>query len=237
MVTWISRASALLILLALPGCLVGTGFGPKGPAPESMTVAGGRVTVGGPAGYCIDPAASRPGASPAFVLLGSCAGISGQAGAPHPDSPAVLTATVSTRALDGPGVAESLGVLAAFFKSDDGRAVLARDGQPESVTVYRTRNGAEALYLRLRDTSPGALPGTRQTYWRGVFDLNGVLVTLSVIDLSDRPISEATALGLLQAFEDRTRRLTEAGAGPPVLSPVEETAQQPPANPFAGLLR
>lgn len=200
MSTWISRGTVLgLVACALASCasLI------PGRAVESVPVAGGAVVVAGPPGYCVDSSASRPGGSRAFVLLGSCASISGDPEAPAPTVPAVLTASV-VQAPPG-GMADALDELEAFFETEEGRAALARDGQASSVEVLGRERRGDALYLRVRDASAESMPGTAETYWRGLFGLNGQLVTLAVISFSAQPLSRPAGLATLEAFEDRLR--------------------------------
>lgn len=236
MPTWISRtAAALLSLTALAGCLDGTlpGFGQ--PAPQSLELPGLGITVAGPWGYCIDRGASRPGAEPAVVVLGSCRAISGDPTAAHPDTPGLLTATIAS----GPAVGIPPATMAEFFATERGRAVLARDGDAASVRLLRTEDEEGGLYLYLEDTGAGAIPGTGSRYWRGLFELNGHLVTLAVIPVIARPMSEATGLATLRGFRTEVVAATTA----PEPDPEADAAAPGPSEGrglgglFGGLLR
>lgn len=197
MSTWISRLLATVLTLGLAGCV-------GGPAPERMAVADGRVVIAGPAGYCIDPSGSRDTASGSFVLLGSCASISGMAGAPHPQGQAILTAAVSAGA-SGAGIAGAETRLAHYFESAAGRAALSRSGRAGTVRILGHHGGHGAFFLHLRDRS--AFPGRPDApeSWRVLFDLNGHIVTLSVMGLPDKPIVAARAEALLRAFMAEVR--------------------------------
>ena len=80
--------------LVLGGC-GGVGLGSLNAPPETVTVAGRSVVIGGAPGYCVDRAASRLVGDTPFVLLGSCASIADDARAAAPSQPGVLTAAVS----------------------------------------------------------------------------------------------------------------------------------------------
>ena len=91
------------------------------------------IAITGPAGYCVDPTATRDTGDTGFVLLGNCAAIANSRRAAQPATPAVLTAAVSPLGR-GP-LADSLDELDAFFRSDDGRRLISRSGEAATVTV------------------------------------------------------------------------------------------------------
>lgn len=212
MSTWTSRGpaaqgaarkgAALLLTLALSGCVVA---GTSGPAPRAVAVAGGAVTVAGPAGYCIDGSASRDAAAGAFVLLGTCAALSGSAAAGQPAKPAVLTASVVPGAGDEAGFVAAFPAMARFFGSATGRAALSRAGRAETVQVAGVTSRGDVMFLNLTDTA--ALSGQRVEpgYWRAILTLRGHLVTLSVMSLADRPLGAAEKRQVLDAFVARMR--------------------------------
>ena len=210
MFTWTSKPTRFLLLalasVTLSGCLSGAEVTRR--APEKVAVADRSVIVAGPPGYCVETAATRETGTGAFVLLGSCASIEGSPRAPRPSVPAVLTASV---AAEGAGVAPSPDDLAAFFRSDAGRAALARDGQAGSVRVLDVRKTAEALYIHASDSSDGSVAGLAQDYWRGVFSLGGRLVTVTVVGFADSPLGETVGLATLDAFAARIQ--AENGVG------------------------
>lgn len=206
------RKLAVALLLFAPVLTAGCGGLPIGAPPETVRVAGGAVVIGGPQGYCVDRGASRIGADSPFVLLGSCASIARDARAGAPAQPGVLTATVSPPG-DGPPFAASLPQLGGFLASPAGRAALARDGRAGSVAVLDTQGTNEAMLVRLTDRSPAAIPGTAETYWRGLFEVNGRLVTVSVMSFEDRPMGRDSALAALRGTIARIRR-ESAVSGP-----------------------
>ncbi len=207
----LSRARAAVAGLVALGLAACGGFALNRP-PETVTVAGGSVVIGGPQGYCVDRPGSRLNGESPFVLLGSCASIARDAGAGAPRQPGVLTATVSPPG-EGPGFADTLPQLENFLGSAPGRAALARDGRPESVEVLSTRREGATLIVHLRDTSANVVPGTDPVYWRGLFEANGRLVTVSVMSFADQPMGSDLAIATLRGMVERIRRETRARVG------------------------
>ena len=232
MSTWICDPRLTLIAAAflLAGCLEGFGAGAR--APETVRVAGGEVTIGGPDGYCIDPQGSSESEASSFVLLGSCAALREDPDGPHPDRLAVLTATVSKSA-GGPRVADTLDDLAEVFASPAGRAMLSRSGDAESVTLLETQESDGVLLLRLQDESPHDGPEVAREYWRAVLDAGERMVMLSVIPLSSRPLSADAGRALLDAFLARVQGENAAAEEAPASGEVQEAeadATPPPGG-------
>lgn len=205
--------------MALAGCLGGTGVSLDAPrlgraAPDTVKVAGGDIVVGGPAGYCVDRRGSRLFGAPAFVLLASCASISGEAADAAPNAPGLLTASVDQRTDNVPSATEFRDVLT----SETGRATLARDGRASSVTILERDILDGALILKLRDTSANPTPGLEAAYWRGLFALNGRLITVTVNGFDVRPMGTDTGRAKLIGFIRRIQ------AESPALSGVETAA-------------
>ncbi|MCG6901443.1 MAG: hypothetical protein LJE68_02070 [Rhodobacter sp.] len=232
MSTWICKATVLGAVLAVAGCVDAPAL--RGPtpaatrsAPETIAVAGGAVVVGGPPGYCIDRGASRLRGDTGFVLLGSCASIARDVAAGAPLVPGILTASVGAASVAGQPALTDLDQLEALITSPGGRATLARDGRAESVKVFGTLREDGALFVHLRDVSANPTPGLDQTYWRGLFDLQGRLVTLSVVSFSNAPLPPALALATLEDFTARIHRETrEQNNG----KPAQTTANATPAR-------
>jgi hypothetical protein len=203
MSTWISRAGAGLAALALTGC---SGFVDVGrAAPQTVSVAGDSVVISGPPGYCVDRSAVRDDLDGAFVLLGSCASISRDASRPHPEAPGLLTVTVSNGIIDNGNTTGFLEDLAAFFKTDDGRSALSRDGTAASVELVETRIEDDILYLHAKDSSGQAL-GVADEYWRALFGVRDRLLTVTVVAYSSSPLTEVDGVSTLDAFTNRIRR-------------------------------
>lgn len=204
MCTWISRTAVGAALLALAACAPGLGVGVTRAAPESISVAGQSVVVAGPPGYCIDRTASGDRGSGAFVLLGSCAALAGDASKPHPADPGVLTVSVTADRVTAAEVEPLLAGLRDFFLTEEGRAALSRDGRPETVEILEARIEDGALLVHSRDTASRAR-GMAEESWRALLGIRGRLVTLSVNAPSARPLSPDAGYDTLAAFTLRVR--------------------------------
>jgi len=207
MSTWISErrlpAVFLCLGLAVAACVPG---GPFATARDSttLTVGGTAVTVAGPEGFCIDPAATSETGDSAFALFGNCAAIAGRADMPQPELRAVLTVTVS----GGEGaatIAGSIDALDGYFRSTAGRRALSRAGDPATVEVLETFQQEAVFYIHARDASPGFAPGMSPDYWRAYFDLAGRIVTVSAIGFDAAPLSRSEGLAALRGFAARIR--------------------------------
>lgn len=179
-------------------------------APQKVALSGGQIVIAGPPGYCIDPRSTTDTETGAFALLGSCASIANSRHAPAPQIPAVLTASVS------PGQSgistDKPGRLKAFLTSRKGRAALARDGNPASVTVLATNSADGVLYLHLRDTSANNPGDLKSDYWRAVFTENGRMVTVTISGFLGGPLTPKMAFATLRDFTARIRSETRAAA-------------------------
>lgn len=213
---WTSKPAwaGVLSLALLSGCLDGGGGDVSAnrpgvlfsrAAPEKMAVAGGDVIVAGPQGFCVDKPASRSSDAHAFVLLASCAAITKDGNAPRPRVQALLTASVTGDAPEGPSLAEQAESMRAFFGSEAGRAALARDGRADSVRIIDMFAHDGAFLIHASDTSEDISPGLNAEYWRAIFDVNGRLVSASVVAFDDRPFSDEAGQRMLARFAARIR--------------------------------
>ena len=200
----------LLAFSLLSACGTGTegvsrlGFALPKPAPKQIRVAGKAVVIAGPKGFCIDPTEIRDESDSAFVLLGSCAAIANARGKPRPKVPAILTATVSRKTTSAP-IADSMQMLASFFKSEPGRTALSRDGHANTVEVIETLGKDGVFFIHARDSSTDTLAGAGDEYWRALFDVNGRIISASVFGLQERPIPSSAGFDVLEDFANRIR--------------------------------
>lgn len=199
----IAGAGFALAFLGLGGCvssLTSPQVTSSNNAASEIAVVQKSVLISGPKGYCIDPSATRDSADSAFVLLGACEAIAGQGGGADAG---LLLASLTT---SGQGqVAGATDQLAAYFASDAGRAALSRSGDADAVKLLDHRVEGDALYLHLRDTSQASLAGVAPEYWRGMFDVNGHIATVSVMDFAQAPNQPSTGLNRARAFRRNIR--------------------------------
>lgn len=201
-------AAALAALAALPGCL--GGFGGDKALVDSAVVTRGEIVIAGPRGFCVDTPSLRDRSDGGFVLLASCAALTGAPDAPHPAIPGVLIAMVSA-APDADGLSAALADVERYFRSDEGQAALSRAGDPDGVEVLQSRITGEILFLQVRDASVFDGPDIEPDYWRAILSVKGHILTLSAMAPAGQ--SGDGALATLEAFISRIRR---ANAPPPV---------------------
>lgn len=208
-------------LLILAGCMNGPdvgkgvgGFGLHARAPEKILVANHSVIIAGPPGYCVDRSGTRDTGAGAFVLLGSCASIANNPGAATPHVPGLLTASISGES--GAAVGSAPNRLRVFFSSPVGRAALARNGDAALVKILDTRYRDGAFFIHARDTGAGGPKGLATDYWRGLFDVRGRIVTVTLNEFKGKPMSDAAGLATLNAFAARIRleNLAQTSATP-----------------------
>lgn len=165
-------------ILALIGCEPAT----QRPNLQELAVLNGAITVAAPKGYCIDKTASASRGPATVVLIGRCTD-QGQ-----------VTAAVVSLTLGGPGSAGVLvagpQALAAYFASQAGRKVLARDGDPDHVQIVAVQSAGRGVLLHLDDQEAGA-------YWRAITAIKGRLVTISASGVAGEPLTQTQARRLV----------------------------------------
>lgn len=205
---WRVWGFALLATLALTACVM------TGSAPRSLSALNGTLKLSAPSGFCLDAEGSRADSSQAFAIFGTCAAISGGAAGPAARKPAVLTAAVRADAALNQPLDKSTATLEKFFRSAPGRAALARDGKAASVRVLSVRAAPGLFAMKLRDTSASTGTPVAQDYWRGVIDVRGHLVSLSVLPLRNQPVGDADQRALLVEFAQQILRDNKTGTTP-----------------------
>lgn len=204
MSTRTSKALLLLAALAVAGCdgalPAFDGLNVTRRAPERIALPGG-VVVAGAKGWCVDGDTTRASGDAAVVVLGSCAAIAGNAFAPRPKVPGVVTVSIE-RAV---GAIPPASDLEAFFATDAGRAALARDGRAESVRILETRREDGLLFVHAEDRSAGSVPGVSTDFWRALFVMDGRFVSVSLVGLTAKPIARRDGLATLEAQVDELK--------------------------------
>ena len=198
MSTPISKAALLCAGLAIMGC--DAGLNVTRSAPEGIKLLDGMV-VSGTYGWCVDTNTTRTDGATSVVVLGSCAAIAGNALAPRPSVPGVVTVSVENNA----GTPLPADLLADFIASPPGRAALALDGNADSVRILDSRKADGALFIHVDDRSTRAPNGPANDYWRALFDMNGRFITVSLIGLSERPIPPSRGFSTLKAQIDQLK--------------------------------
>ncbi len=182
--------------------------GTKAHAPAQVQVMSKGFTIAGPKGYCVDTGATRETADGAFAVLGSCAVISGNPHDAKPRRPAMLTASVIPA--DTPLDAAALDRMVAFFSTDAGRTALGRADDAGEVTVIDLAREDGLVLVHAEDGDrAGDVAGD---YWRGVFDVAGQLVTVTVSGFREAPLDDKAGARLARGFVAAIRRANGDGA-------------------------
>ena len=179
-------------------------------AQVSRAVLDDSVIVQGPDGYCIDPGASRSSRDEAFVLLASCASILGDASQGAPFAPALITVSVQDPKAELPAAQEQLPRFRAFFLSDAGQAALSLDGDAGDVEVVSAQQADDAFFLHARIAEKGRAAGMGADQWRAVFQVNGRMVSTTVMALQTAPISSDSGNATLRTVVAKIRAASAA---------------------------
>lgn len=212
------KLAALAAIVSLAGCAGGGGlFGRSAedndlpPAKPSIQVMSKGFTIAGPRGFCIDEGATQETSDGAFVILGSCAVISGNPADHKPRRPALLTASVTpaTEPLD----AAALDRMTAFFSTEAGLAALARTDSVATAQVLDLDRGRDMVLVHAQD---GATAGDVQgDYWRAVFETGGQLVTITVSGFRETPLDPRDGARLARDFAAAIRKANPEPNGTP----------------------
>ncbi|MFD2175545.1 hypothetical protein [Rhodobacter lacus] len=197
----------LALVMGLSGCTmvvpVPLIFPQQPRVSSSASVFDGSLMLAAPEGYCVDPSSRRDGPDASFVLWGNCAAIAQDPRARQPHHRALLSATVGPTSREP--VARALARYERFFRSDAGRAAMARSGLAEDLEILEAQKNEQALLLKIADHSAPQSAPVDAVYWRSITGLSGHVTALSVMPLAGTQIDDATQLALLQAFEESIR--------------------------------
>jgi hypothetical protein len=188
----IGAALGLVLGLALAGCVT-TGGGIR-----SVALLDGAVVAAAPAGYCIAPGAGQRGEDSAVVLMGRCS-------AGSEADPAVLTLSVGAAGSAG-AMAAGGEALVAFFQSDEGRAMLSREGRADDVQVREAVGVGDAFLMHVADRAVG-------DYWRALAGVRGRLVTISASGPEGQALPAGKGRALVEAAVAALRRANAAAQG------------------------
>lgn len=168
---------------------------PQEPLVEGVrtfSLLGGDVVVRGPEGYCVDQAASN--ARRGFAVLAGCALISDEM-VEMSNLDGLITVQIGAE--DTASVTGNEEAFAAFLATDMGRGLLAFDGGLTSIGDVSTITDEAGVLARFEDTSGPLIEGTTGPQWRGFLDVNGRLVTVSVLSFDRNTLSRSEGERLL----------------------------------------
>jgi hypothetical protein len=203
-------AAAATLLLAAGGLAQAASAGPA--TSTRVNVAGQRVTIAAPPGFCVDQKSTTMTTAGAFVLMSDCSLLGGARSGKAPIG-AALTASVSNGGIAGEGDSEtgSLDELEDFAATPDGRAVLGRSGQPDRVRVLSKVKSGDVLYLLIEDRGKLPVAGINGTFWRAFLDVNGRMVALSELGFEGGGMDRQQALNELAALAAAIRAANPPG--------------------------
>ena len=161
---------------------------------RTLSLLGGEVRVRGPEGYCIDQAAND--ARSGFAVIAGCVLLTDNA-----DLAPVLDGLITVQFGDEEtaSVTEQEEAFASFLDSNAGRNLLATSGDAADLVDMVSQIEGSAVLVRFEDTSLPAFAGTNGAQWRGFFDVNGRLTTVSVLSFDRAPLTQSEAEQLLIA--------------------------------------
>jgi hypothetical protein len=212
---------------------------------RAVVSANGRQVAIEPAnGFCLAEESIETSGRSAFALIGDCA-LSEASGSRNRSAngelqlpkglPGFLTVSVSGGPAFGSGGSSSnLEELQAFLDTPDGRKMLGRGGNSDSVSVEATRQVGDSLYLLVEDKNASSVPLFAPKFWRAFVELNDRLAVVTISGFRDRPMTEKEMLGYLVSQvrklrtanrlpinEERTL-IAERTPRPRALDPAEE---------------
>ncbi len=219
-ITGSARAALLgALILPLAGCL-GEGGGTPGamgflsggaaPAPlRRIALYDGAVVVAGPPGYCIDGRAVRRGRAGNFVLLASCAQLSGSEALSV--DPAMITVSV---------LSYTAGV------TQPTAAQITRSAAP--ARALRELDGDGVSLVHLDSGGDAAVPGGDPRYWRAGMVVNGHLIGLAIYGGKGSAVAGDAGLNVLMEMaetlrEESPERAPAAPDSPDAPAPVAKT--------------
>ena len=161
---------------------------------RTLSLLGGDVRVRGPEGYCVDQAASD--ARSGFAVIAGCVLLTDSA-----DLAPVLDGLITVQFGDEEtaSVTEQEEAFASFLDSNAGRNLLAASGDAADLVDLVSQIEGSAVLVGFEDTSLPAFAGTNGVQWRGFFDVNGRLTTVSVLSFGRAPFTQMEAEQLLIA--------------------------------------
>lgn len=197
------KVTSVGLMALLGGCVTTEGLtlGSKPVETTIVNVNGARIVVGGPSGFCINKRQSRTTTTGAFIVLGPCvpkeASAAGIAG--------LLVANVSPDTSFGQSTNPK--ALKAYFKTNTGRKLLSNSGIAKSVDILETTTNNGVFFIHTRDSSDPLLLDTTSEKWRGFFSVSERMVSISLVNFTETPISQSAALRKLEAFSTRILQL------------------------------
>lgn len=173
-------------LLLLAACT------PTPSVTRSVSLAEGTVLATSPAGYCVDPVASKPRKD--FALLVPCAALG--TGSDVPDVIGMATLQVGPPA-SGSILQDEI-ALRDFLVTEEGNNLLSQSGNGDEITIRSTQAFGNQVMVHFVDAGAPPMAGLQPEEWRGFRNVGGRLVTIGVRGLAEAPLRDGPGATLLK---------------------------------------
>lgn len=198
-------------------------FVETGPSRAVARAAGELIAIVPVEGLCLTSGAFSSSQSGVFAVVADCLTETavtvtddGEGLELPPAFPGLVTVAISgDPATDAEGRGDVVR-LRRFLESEQGLALLGRNGSGETVEIVTIEEEDEALLVHVRDSHEGGLALLSPEFWRGFLDIRGRLVLVTVSGFRDRPLPAEEMHTVLRA---QLVRIREDNVTPPVLSP------------------
>jgi len=190
-------ALVLCVCTAFSGCQMTLpelgGGAPQGQT--SVRLVSSNFIVSAPDGFCVDGASVQDTPETGFVLMADCAALRGRKHKVDQARSVLLTTTVATP-LESPDSVTPQ-ALKQFFDTEQGRAILSRNGDAATISANMEIVADQTLILHIHDSSPVHIDGLSQDDWRAFSVINDRLVTLSAAPFVGGAASDSNAKTLM----------------------------------------
>lgn len=196
----ISGIAALWLVACTPVPVQVSRNAPDGGSDDAkeVIVDGQKVIVTGAAGYCINARQSRYTQSGAFVVLAPC---DNPAGPPPPKGLVIVNVSAAQALQD----ALDSDTMDGFFQSEEGLRALSARGRAEDVEILGTMVEDGMYVVHSRDASGPVIPDTSAEQWRMFLNVRDRLVSVSVINFTDAPMTDGQVFILMEAIATAIR--------------------------------
>lgn len=176
----------------------------KKPPPTSRAIVSSKnIVIQAPAGFCIDETVSNISSKPTFILFGNCAAISQSNSITQSKVYAVLTATVSKMKF-GQIPLESKN-LDDYFRSEDGRAILSVNGNPNDIVVLDSFKMDSSYFVLVKNTGQKKSNAISDFSWRAYLKISGHIIAVAIIGFDQKPMQHDESLKIIRHFVNEIR--------------------------------
>ena len=168
-------------------------------AENQIVVTSAAVRLTAPRGFCVDPQSTKNGSGDAFVTFGNCAVIAGKSDLEQPFFAGIATVSVAVDQAPEPQEFQAENIK-AFFQSESGRRALSRTGNAATVKIEDSFVEDGGVYLLVSDSSPPAISGASESFWRCYSAIGNAVVATSVFSFEKNSETRDAGLGTLRGF-------------------------------------